>query len=349
VPGGGQVASSQVSSGPVSSGQVASSQVASSQVASGPVASAAQPQTTTPLATGTKPARQIGLLGKPMPNISPSSSSGYPFADMGAFAPCIPGDVQARYVYGVTPAAAQYQIQPWAWAVCHSGEWLYRGNNYVWVAGRRHHHPPCHWVKSGDRIVLIPTHPHDVKGHLPVNRTNPVFEVNPKGAHPIERVELERHASMSLMKEPPREFRAEFVRPLTPVAEPHMVAYRMQDVITAKGEPVRPGTPITFNSRSQSFMMTQQEMHGGRSVPVSVPINNHTGNLQSHNGFSGGGGSSGFHAGGGSAAHGGWSGGSSAGSGGGGSHTASSISTSGTVSSGAGASASSASSGASHH
>jgi hypothetical protein len=152
---------------------------------------------------------------------------------------------------------------------------------------------------------------------------------------------------MSLMKEPPREFRGEFVRPLTPVAEPHMVAYRMQDVITAKGEPARPGTPITFNSRMQSFMMTQQEMHGGRSMPVSVPIDNHTGNLQSHSGFSGGGGSSGFHAGSGGAAHGGWSGGSSAGSGGGGSHTASS--SSGAVSSGAGASASSAGSGASHH
>jgi len=300
----------------------------------GQPSSTAQAQSATPTATGTRPARQIGFVGKPMPNVSAS-----PYADMNAFWPCISGDVQAMYGRGTTPAASQFQVQPWAWAVCHSGEWLYRGNRYLWVTGRRHHHPPYHWVKSDHATILVPTHPRDVTNHLPVNRTNPVFAVTPKGSRPIERVELERHAPIALMKEPPREFRAESIRPLAPVAEPHMVAYRVQDVATAKGGPVRPGIPITFNPRMQSFMMTQQQMRDGRSVALSVPMNNHSGDLQGRGGGAGG---SGFHGG----------GGASSGSSSGSSHAAASSSSSGAASSSGSSSASSgstASAGGSHH
>jgi FecR protein len=316
---------------PVTESVVAGS--SSGQVSSGQVSSGSQAQTTAPNATGTKPARQIGFVGKPMPNISAS-----PSADMNAFWACLPG--------GLVPAAGQYQMQPWAWAVCHSGEWLYRDNNYAWVVGRRHHHPPCHWAKSGNRVVLIPTHPRDVKGHPPVNRVNPVVAVNAKGLRPIERVELGSHASVGLMKEPPKEFRAESVRPLTPVAEPHMVAFRVQDATVAKGGPVRPGTPITFNAHRQSFMMTQHEMHGDKSVAVSVPVNNHAGDLQGHGSFggSGGAGHGGFNGGGGGGgvAH---SGGGGNGSIGGGAHASAPSASSG----GASSSASAASGGGSHH
>lgn len=202
------------------------------------------PQTasnTAPNTTGAaKPARPIGFVGKPMPNIS-SNGSGSPYGDMNAFWPCVPGDVRAAYFQGAAAVPVQFQMQPWGWAVCHSGEWLYRDNNYVWVAGRRHHHSPCHWLKSGHTTVLVPIHPHDVADHLPVNRTKPVIAVNAKGPHPIERVELPTNAQAELMKEAPKEFRAEFVRPLAPAAEPHMTAYRVQDSMVAKGEPGRPG------------------------------------------------------------------------------------------------------------
>lgn len=295
-----------------------------SEPGGGQDSSTAQSSTAVPAASVAKPAQQIGFIGKPMPNVSAS-----PYANLGMFWPCIPEDVRTMYTRGIAPASL-LQTQPWAWAVCHSGGWLYRGGHYVWVAGRLHHHPPCHWVKSGHTVALVPTHPRDVKNHLPVNRSNPVFAVNPKGPHPIERVELERHAPVELMKEPPREFRAEFVRPLTPAAEPHMVAYHVQDVMTAKGEPVRPGIPVIFNPRMQSFMMTQQQMRGGRSVSVSVPISNHAGNLQGHGGFSGFGGS---------VAHAGGSSGSSAG----GAHAAASSASTST----SGGSATSG--GASHH
>jgi hypothetical protein len=308
---------------------------------------AAQPQTTSPGTAATTPVRKIGFKGRPMPNVSAST-----LGDMGAFWPCIPDQLRAMYFQGTI-------LPPWAWAVCHAGEFYYQGDRYAWVVGRRHHHPPCQWVKSGHSTIIVPAHPRDVKDHLPVNRTNPVITVNPKGPHPIERVELDKHAPVALMKEPPREFRAEFVRPLWPAGEPHMVAHRVQDVIAAKGELARsPGIPITFNPRIQSFMMTQQQMKDGRSMPINVPINNHTGDLQGHMGGGGGGGASGFHgegasgfhggSGSGSVAHGSYSGGSS----GGGSHASGSSSGSSPgASSGTSSAASSASSssGGSHH
>ncbi len=306
--------------------------------------------------TGAKPARQIGFVGKPMPNIS-SNGSGSPYADMNAFWPCVPADVRAAYFPGAMALPVQFQMQPWGWAVCHSGEWLYRDNNYVWVAGRRHHHPPCHWLKSGHTTVLVPIHPHDVADHLPVNRTKPVIAVNAKGPRPLERVELPSNARVELMKEAPKEFRAEFVRPLTPAAEPRMTAYRVQDSMVAKGEPVRPGTPITFNRHVQSFMMTQQQMHDGKSVAVSVPLNNRAGDLQSHGSYGGGGfgfggSTSSYHGsyGGSSGVARGGGGASSAGAAGGGSHaSAPSASSSGASTSGASSSGSAASSAGSVH
>jgi hypothetical protein len=303
-------------------------------------------QTTPPSAAATTPARKIGFIGKPMPNVSASTLD-----DMGAFWPCIPDELRARYFQTTI-------LPPWAWAVCHAGEFYYQGNLYSWVVGRRHHHPPCQWVKSGHSTIIVPAHPRDVKDHLPVNRTNPVITVNPKGPHPIESVQLEKHAPIALMKEPPREFRAEFVRPLSPAGEPHMVAHRVQDVIASKGELARSqGIPLTFNSRIQSFMMTEQQMRDGRSVPVSVPINNHTGDLQAHMGGGGGGGASGFHGEGGYGFHGGSAGGSvahgsfSGGSSGGGSHASASSSGASSGSSGASSASSgaSSSSGGSHH
>jgi FecR protein len=295
--------------------------------------SATAPQTATPAATGGKPARKIGFIGKPSPNSTNNSPASYP--DMTAFMPCVPPEIRAIYLQGGLP---DMRMEPWAWTACHSGEWLYHGNRYVWVVGRRHHHPPFHWARSGSTIVLVPSHPHDVQNHLPVNRTSPVLAVNPKGPHPLERVQLEQHASVELMKEAPREFRAEFVRPLTPAAEPHMVAHSVHDMAAAKGEPARPGVPIVFNPHTQSFTMTQQQVRGGRSVAVSVPINNSRGDLQSRAGSPGAGGGS-------------MRGGASAGSSSGGSRAASSTPSSSAASSSSSVSSSSGSSsgGGSHH
>jgi len=291
--------------------------------------------------------RNIRFIGPPA-----ASGQSPQYSNLDAFFPCMPGDARAMYRYGVLPAAAQYSMQPWAWAVCHSGSWIYRGNHYVWVAGHRHHHPCVHWIKSGRTVAFVPIHPRDVKDHLPVNRKAPVFALNPKDNHLVERIAFGNTHPVELLKEPPKEFRNEVPVPLPRVAEPHMEGHQIRDTFVAKGVGPRPtGIPITFDHKSQSFMVQQSHsIQGGRTVTGFAPISNHGGDLQSHSGAFNG--SGGFHGGfSGSGYHGGASGGSfhgggSSASSGGASHSSGGGSvSSGSASSGASSGTASASSG----
>ncbi len=251
------------------------------------------------------PGRNIRIIGSPAQSGVPSGSP-----DLDAFFPCIPNDVRAAF--GILPAPAEFHVQPWSWAVCHSGSWIYQGNRYVWVVGRRHHRPCVHWIKSGRTVALVPIHPHDVKDHLPVNRKAPVLAVDVKNGRYLERLQLGNEHPIELLKEPPREFRTAFAMPLPRANEPHMEAHQLKDLAVAKATP---GTPITFNAKSQNFMMPHQVMQGGHPISVVAPISNRSGDLQSHSGvFNGAIGSHGSFGGG---YHGGASGGSFHGGGGG--------------------------------
>jgi hypothetical protein len=300
-----------------------------SEIASRAVAGTTSAQSSTPT-------RNIRFIGPP-------AASGPPpqYSDFDAFFPCIPGQMRAMFWGGVLPASAQYQMPPWAWAVCHAGSWIYNNNRYVWVAGRCHHHPPLHWVKYGNTMAVVPTHPRDIKNHLPVNRIAPALAVNSKNGHTIERLQFGNPHSISLMKDTPKEFRTTTLATLPHVAEPHMEAHSMKDLAAAKGSPIKaPGTPITFNAKSQSFMVAHDVVRGGHSVAVMTPMGNRGGDLQNHAGAFNGGGNhgggfgGGYHGGSsGGASHGGGSSGSSGGAshggGGGGSSSASAGSSSG--------------------
>jgi len=210
---------------------------------------------------------------------------------MDTFFPCIPRDLRAMFYGNVLSAAAQYQMQPWAWAVCNSGSWIYRGNSYVWVAGRRHHHPCIHWIRSGGTIAFVPIHPHDIRDRLPVNRKAVAFALDTRNGGSVQRISLGSTEPVSLLKQPPREFRNTLPSPLPRAAEPRMEGHQLRDGLAAKGEPVHSTSiPITFDYHTQNFMMPSRGMTGGRTASGFVPIANRGGDLQSHGGaFSGGG------------------------------------------------------------
>jgi FecR protein len=296
--------------------------------------------------------RNIQFVGPPA--VSGQTSSSMPFSTLAGMFPCVPDEVRLQLAKGATGnLQSGYPVRffddpLWTWAVCHSGSWLYRGHRYVWVVGRRHHHQPFHWIKSGRTIAYVPLHPHDVKDRPPINRMGPVFAINNKNGHWIEPVKLETATTMQLLKGPPREFRDFSPVPLVRASEPSMEAHSLKDFGVAKGAPVHTGgVPITFDSKSQNFMMPREVLQGGRPVSVLAPISNRLGDLQAHSGLFGGGGSyaSSYRNGGygsasshGAAGGGGHSGGT--GSGGSGSHGGAS-SGSASASSGGGSSASS--------
>jgi hypothetical protein len=218
----------------------------------------------------------------------------------------------------------------WNWAVCHAGSWVHRRHHYSWVAGhKRHHIPPVRWVKSGNKVAIVPIHPYDVKGRPPINRKVEVFALNNKNGLSVERVKFQPGHTIEELKSPPREYRNAHLPPLTRIGAPHMEAHAMRDGLRGGNLAGVKGVPLGFDSKLQSFTMAKDVVHSGRTVTVSAPVTNRTGTLQArggtfagvHGGFSNGGG--GAHSGGGfsgSGSHGG--GGSSGGgfSGGGGSH-----------------------------
>jgi hypothetical protein len=320
---------------PAAADSVQTKEPASSESAS---ASAQTPQ----------PGRNIRFLGSPT-----AATPLAQFQELQSIFPCVPEEVAFSLAGTVFQGSAQtlYPVsrfygEPWTWAVCHSGSWLYTGHRYVWVVGRRHHHPPVHWVKYGHSVAFVPIHPRDVKDRLPVNRKSAVFAVSKEG-HTIERIETPETRSIDLLKETPGWLRAAAMPSLARADEPHIEAHQIKDAAVAKGELARiPGIPITFNQKSQSFMMQREEMRGGKSVTVTSPINNHSGNLQARGGGLSGGNS---HSGGGSAGGGSHGGGGSGGSSSGSQHSGGTSSSSSVSSSSSSSSSGSTTGGSSHH
>jgi hypothetical protein len=248
------------------------------------------------------------------------------------FFPCGPDAFTRRpqYIRGFNNSVDPYSYR---WTVCHSGSWIRHKHHYVWVVGKRHHHPSYHWAKAGRTLVYIPIHPRDVKGEFPVNGKERPLPVRDRTGGPQEPVKFNPGRPITVLKDPPREFRSIDQPQLARAEEPHIAGHSARDAAVGKST----GLPISFDHRSQTFTMAQHVMQGGRDVTVNAPISNRGGNLQSHSGTAG-------SAGGGS--HAGGAGGSS----GGGSHASSGGGSSGASSSGASSSSGAASSGGgSHH
>jgi hypothetical protein len=215
---------------------------------------------------------------------------------------------------------------PYYWAVCHAGGWIHRGHRYVWVAGhKRHHKGAGHWVKCGHKTAFVPIHPYDTKGRPPINRKEEVLAVIHKNGFALQRTRLDPTLPVKLLDEPPKEFNKAFYPALAHAETPQMNALAMKDALFGinREHTGAAGVPLSFDHRSQSFMMERQVMQGSKSVTVTAPINNSRGNLQSRGDhFSGGsggyhdGGSGGYHGGSSGSPGGGYHGGGSSGGGG---------------------------------
>lgn len=261
-----------------------------------------------------------------------------------AFFPCPPTTIRSMIArdpvtgHETLLASSFEPFGPYDWAVCHAGSWIYRHHRYAWVVGtRRHHRCPVRWIKTGHSLAYVPIHPRDEKGKLPINREHGVFAIHGKQGQSVERVTLKAGSSIKLL-DAPKEFRNVSSRPLTRAGDPHVNAYRLAGtMVAAKSSGGRePGTSLTFDRRSQSFMVAKQVMQENKNAPELQAFNSRIGNTQTHagsaRGFGGSGshgstGSSGSHSGGGGGGfHGGSSGGGggfhggSSGGGGGGSH-----------------------------
>ena len=231
----------------------------------------------------------------------PGSRASTPVANryLEDFFPCIPEVI--RYQTEVDPVTGKRKViyspfgagaPPYSWAVCHAGSWIHQRRHYVWVVGhKRHHIEPVRWVKCGHTVAFAPLHPYDVRGRPPINRKEEILAVSNRNGLSIERVKFDANRPIEFLQSPPREYRNVHQPPLSRADDPHLEARQIRDASGNKAVLVKtPGVPISFDRKSQNFMMARQVMRGDKSVTVATPITNRGGNLQSRAGsFSGGG------------------------------------------------------------
>lgn len=222
----------------------------------------------------------------------------------------MPADVAYQGMYG----GFGMGMDPYAWAVCHAGDWLPQSNGtYAWVIGRKfhlHHRPPVRWIRRGRTVAAVPLHPRDVKGKLPLNHDHGFIPERGKNGFKVTPVAFHGGERLQWMKQPPREFRNIEEARLPRAGAPHMVAQSLRGAEGGKPGIARTSVPLTFN-RQQGFVATREVMRGGRAVPVAMPVGRsgpvfagRGGGVQTGFGASGG-----FHGG----SYGGFHGGTSAG------------------------------------
>ena len=226
---------------------------------------------------------------------------------------------------------------PYDWAVCHAGFWIYHRNHYVWVVGhKRHHRSPIRWVKQGRDKAYVPLHPRDVTGKRPENLRHGAFVVGSKGQS-VERMMLNPDREVKVLDSAPKEFTKPHFEALAKADDPRVEVHRLSEPHLA-GKSA--GPVLAFDRKSQSFLLARQVTQGNKTTTEMTPFNGMRGNLQARvegtdahgnystrsysggsGGFAGGGGGGGARGGsysgsaGGGSRGGGYSGGVSAGGG----------------------------------
>jgi len=174
---------------------------------------------------------------------------------------------------------------PYQWAVCHTGSWIVNHRRYVWVTGtKRHHYPPVHWVKLGHAVGFVPIHPKDVAGKTPLNLKEGFVHPVDKSGSKVEVLAYNSSERVKLLAEAPRSFLKESYVPLSRAEAPRAEAH----VLKAASEAKAAGTPITFDHKTQSFMVSRQGGSAavGGSSRTMEPIGGRGSDLQAHAGGS---------------------------------------------------------------
>jgi hypothetical protein len=175
-----------------------------------------------------------------------------------------------------------FGLYPYDWAICHAGFWIYRPTpgrqkHYVWVVGhKRHHHPPVRWVKSGRSVAYVPLHPHDVTGKPPINRRHDAFVVNDKEKS-VERVTLDPRGEIKVLDVAPKEFRKPYVALLERAEDPRVEVHKIGEPLLASKDA---GPALTFDHKSQSFLLARPVMQGDRTITKLEPFRGSWGDLQ---------------------------------------------------------------------
>ncbi len=167
---------------------------------------------------------------------------------------------------------------------CYNHRWLFRHGRYVMVLPRtpppcsgtgckpiRPVHPPRPvFVRVGNKVGFVPSHPDDVKGKPPINLKNGIFLVPTKPGEAPQRMAWDPSQKLTYLSKLPSEMPREFsTRPIP--AAPPLIRARLawetsgRSSLSATNHAV---PPITYDYKSQKFMMPAGAGAKAERVPV---------------------------------------------------------------------------------
>jgi len=208
--------------------------------------------------------------------------------DAGPIFPCGPGGFPPHLPARTPRGVGRYGGAPgYAWAVCHTGAWIYRAHRYVWVIDKRkHHHPhpgpprpphhprsPIRWIKCKGKDVWVPRHPDDVDGKLPVNWKHVAFRPVGKKGPEREAVKLEPKDIVEPLEEAPKEFRDLPRLGLVKAEAPILRAYETKDRLA--GNKLAGGSELRFDRGTHSFLLAHEVREGGKTRVVTESLEQH--------------------------------------------------------------------------
>ena len=179
----------------------------------------------------------------------------------------------------------------WPWAVCHSGEWIHSHDGYTFVVGKKHHHhPPVHWIRTGNQVAYVPMHPGDAKGRPPLNLKYGLFIPKEGPDAAVEHVAFNPSQKYKLLINPPKEFRDMQYPQLAKAERPEIQGHLLDRFVAgAKADPGLDGkrvdsllkdAPIKYDYKTRNFVQAGASVGERAGKPVVV------GGLTPHGGYS---------------------------------------------------------------
>ena len=257
-------------------------------------------------------AQQPSGKQRPSGNQTPAASWGYGSVPMGMYDagfdfPCSPYGFGDGFMDDADLMSAEYSTMGggpmfgygYDWAVCHAGSWIPYGRSYAWVvSGKRHHHCPVQWIKTGHRLAYVPIHPKDVVGKTPLNLKHGLYVEVGRKDHTFERTRLDASAEMKVLRGTPRSFRRPGVPVLPAAAAPTVAAHEWNEGLASVKAPLtaggktplaaegkaalaaRPVNTIAYDHRSQTFNLVTQVTERGRTNTFTNPMGGPVGSPQ---------------------------------------------------------------------
>ncbi len=168
----------------------------------------------------------------------------------------------------------------WTFPICHAGSFSYYPNRgYVWVAGKKHHHPPCRWVKYKGHEGYVPRSWRDVLGRPPANLKHGILIPSVRVPGKLEVMKVTDIGKVSTLSAPPKPFREPEISHAVAAGRPQIQARLFTESFRDRTTTAL-SAPITFDFAHHAFMRQEAPTPHHASAPTVVARLNSNGGVK---------------------------------------------------------------------